>query len=167
MQRTIVCSFLLAVNLAFLPGLHAQPAAAPAAATLPTTYDPRRDPDADLILAITQARATHRNVFIEVGGSWCVWCKYMDTFFAKRKDMQALLNDNYVVLKVNMSRENENKAFLAKLPKITGYPHIFIVVIGPNGNSLVSQSTNVLEDGDVSYDKGKFTLFLQRYKPVP
>ncbi|MDR3735030.1 MAG: thioredoxin family protein [Acidobacteriaceae bacterium] len=175
MQRKAIYSIALtfALNLALPPNLHAQtaatPAPAPTAATaptaLPTAYDPKRDPAADLELAVAQAKATHRNVLIEVGGAWCVWCKYMDKFFAQRKDMQSLLNDNYVVLKVNMSRENENKEFLAKFPKITGYPHIFIIVIGEKGNSLVSQPTNVLEDGDESYNKSKFMLVLQQYKP--
>src|SRR3712207_305294 len=111
--------------------------------------DPRRDAAADVERALAEARRAKKNVLLEVGGKWCVWCRIMDSYFAANPDVLKLREDNYVMVKVNFSPENENKAALSKYGEIPAYPHIF--VLDSEGKLLHSQNTGELEVGK-SYD---------------
>ena len=135
-------------------------AAGVAALDLPTKFDPARDPAKDVAAAAADARAQGKRVLVDVGGEWCVWCHIMDDFIAANPDVRAAVDANYVLVKVNWSRENKNGAFLATLPAIKGYPHLF--VLDGSGKLVHSQETDVLEQGR-SYDKAKFLAFLKRW----
>ena len=126
----------------------------------PAKFDPSRDPAKDVAAAAAQARAQGKRVLLDVGGEWCVWCRIMDDFIAANADVRAAIDANYVVVKVNWSRENKNEAFLGTLPKIAGYPHLF--VLDGDGKLVHSQDTDVLELGR-SYDKAKFLAFLKKW----
>ena len=125
-------------------------------------YAPEADPNAGLKAAIARAAREHKNVLMDVGGEWCGWCHRMDKFLTDHADLAALVEKNYVVLKVSFSPENENRQFLAKYPKIEGYPHIF--VLDGTGKLLVSKNTGDLEEGK-SYNLDRFREFLQQYAP--
>jgi thiol:disulfide interchange protein len=126
-------------------------------------YDPKRDAAADVEEAIAEARRTKRNVLLEVGGKWCIWCRIMDDYFEKNADVLKLREDNYVTVKINFSLENKNEALLGKYPEIEGYPHIF--VLDAEGKLLHSQSTGGLESGK-SYDRAKMVAFLEKWAPA-
>jgi len=128
-----------------------------------TRYDPKRDPDADLAKALAEAKRTGRNVLLVVGGDWCDWCQAMDKFFAGHADVRALRERNFVTLKINMSPQNENRAFLSRYPKIPGYPYLF--VLDAHGKVLHPQRANVFEDGD-TYNVPRFASFLVAYGPT-
>jgi len=128
-----------------------------------SAYDPKRNPEKDLAMAETQAKQTHKRILIEVGGDWCVWCRYLDKFYAEHADVQELRDANYVLMKVNMSSLNENAAFLSQYPKIPGYPWIF--VLDTDGTLLTSENTDPLENGANSYSVKAFKEFLSGWKP--
>jgi thiol:disulfide interchange protein len=128
----------------------------------PEKYEPGRDPGKDLASAATEAKNSNRHVFVVVGGEWCMWCHIMDEFFRDHPVLQSLREKNYVLMKLNMSRENENRAFLSRYPKIHGYPHIFI--LDTDGKLIQSQATNELEDGK-SYNAKRFKKFLEKFAP--
>jgi thiol:disulfide interchange protein len=130
--------------------------------TAPDKYDPRRDPEKDLAAAEAEAKTSNRNIIVIVGGDWCSWCHIMDDFFHEHQDVTSLREKNYVLMKLNMSRENENKAFLSRYPRIHGYPHIFI--LDADGKLVQSQPTNVLEDGR-TYNVKRFKKFLEQFAP--
>ena len=125
-------------------------------------YDPRRDPDKDLAAASEDAKQSNKNIFVVVGGEWCSWCHILDRFFYEHADLAALRDKNYVTMKVSMSQENPNRAFLSRFPRIHGYPHIFI--LDANGKLIQSQPTNELEDGR-SYNAERFRKFLEHFAP--
>ena len=125
-------------------------------------YDPRRDPEKDLAAASEEARRSNKNIFVVVGGEWCSWCHTMDRFFHEHPDLEALRDKNYVYMKVNMSQENPNRAFLSRFPRIRGYPHIF--VLADSGTLIRSQATDELEDGK-SYSEELFKKFLEHFGP--
>ncbi len=129
---------------------------------LPTRFDPARDPARDLDTALQMARRTGRRVLAEVGGEWCTWCHIMDHFFAANPDLAKIRDANFIVLRINFSKENENKAFLARWPKVAGYPHLF--VLDANGRLLHSQDTSVLEAAK-DYDPAAFRAFLLEWSP--
>ncbi len=126
----------------------------------PADYDPQRDAAGDVRAAVSEARRAGKNVLLEVGGRWCSWCRTMDRFFTAHTDLLALREKNYVMVKVNFSPENENKALLSKYPEIPGYPHLF--VLNGAGKLIHSQDTSVLESGK-SYDPARFRAFLERW----
>jgi thiol:disulfide interchange protein len=127
---------------------------------LPTRFDPARDPARDLDTALQMARATRRRVLAEVGGEWCTWCHIMDRFFAGNPDLAKIRDTNFIVLRINFSKENRNQAFLARWPKVAGYPHLF--VLDASGRLLHSQDTSVLEAAK-DYDAMAFRAFLLQW----
>jgi thiol:disulfide interchange protein len=127
-------------------------------------YDPARNAELDLELAVAEAKRTNKRVLIEVGGLWCSWCHRMDDFFKKNSDVLEFREKNFVMLKINMSDENKNEALLGRYPKIEGYPHIF--VLDNDGKLIHSQDTGALEAGK-GYDLDKFKSFLTTWATAP
>lgn len=126
------------------------------------TYDPQRNASADLKQAIAEAQRTHRRILLDVGGQWCIWCKYLDTFFEAHPDLKELRDRNYVWMKVNMSSENENRQFLSQYPSIPGYPHLFVLTT--EGRFYHSQETKPFEDGK-GYNPDRIKEFLNKWAP--
>ena len=79
------------------------------------------------------------------------------------EEIKTLIEQYYVVVKVNFSKENKNEKFLSQYPAIEGYPHFF--VLESDGKLLHSQNTGELEK-DKDYDKEKFVAFLSKWKPI-
>jgi len=125
-------------------------------------FDPAKDPAKDLEKAIAQASAEGKRIILDVGGEWCVWCRYMDRFFILNPELNALKEKNFVWVKVNMDEKNQNKSFLSTYPAISGYPHFFI--LDEKGKLLRSQGTGILES-DKIYDVKKFTDFFKTWAP--
>ncbi len=125
-------------------------------------FDPARDPEKDLLDAVKEAKRTNKRILLDIGGDWCIWCHYLDKFFEENKDVSEFMHKNYVVVKVNYSKENENKEFFAKFPEVDGYPHFF--VLDKNGKLLHSQSTGELEKGR-GHDREKVFSFLKKWAP--
>lgn len=150
MNRRLVLAW---IALACLP-------ASPRAGSLPEKFDPGRDAAKDLATALARAKADGKRVIVDVGGEWCVWCHILDRFFASHPDLDALRASRFVWLKVNFSKENDNRAFLARWPKVAGYPHLF--VLDADGTLLHSQDTGALEEGK-SYSVARMRAFLERW----
>ena len=79
------------------------------------------------------------------------------------EEIKSLLENHYIVLKINYSKENKNEKFLSQYPQIEGYPHFF--VLDETGKLLHSQNTGELEK-DKDYDRDKFIAFLEKWKFV-
>ena len=126
-------------------------------------FDPLKNPSEDLKTAIATAQTENKRIILDVGGEWCIWCRWMDEYFIKNPELAKLRDENFVWLKINMSEENENAEFLSAYPKAEGYPHLYI--LEPDGTFLHSQGTSVLEDGKKSYDLTKYTEFLKKWSP--
>jgi thiol:disulfide interchange protein len=124
-------------------------------------YDPARNPADDLAQAILVAQAENKRILLELGGDWCIWCKYMDEFYATHPDILQYRVDHYVLIKVNVSEDNMNEGFLSQYPTVDGYPHIFI--LESDGTFLHSQDTAELEDGNISYVPEVFMAFLEKW----
>jgi thioredoxin-related protein len=117
-------------------------------------FDLARDAQKDIRDAIVLAKKSNKRIIIDVGGEWCPWCHRLDSLFIQNKDLENYLNKHYVVVKINVSKENENKAILSKYPEITGYPHIFI--LNKNGKLIHSQNTGEWEYPEDSPIKGYY-----------
>ncbi|MBI5020357.1 MAG: thioredoxin family protein [Ignavibacteriales bacterium] len=126
-------------------------------------FDPARDAAADIRTAIIEATRSDRRIILDVGGNWCIWCKRLDTLFMKNKDLTEFMLKNYVVVKINFSKENENEKVLSQYPEIKGYPHIF--VLEKDGKLIHSQNTGDLESGK-GHNKEKVFEFLKKWAPA-
>ncbi len=145
-----------------LPVMMLLPVAVAAAPLPPWSlgYDPARDPAADGREAIALAKATGRHVLIELGGDWCVWCRKLDRFLEANPDLRARLHRQFVLLKVNVSEENDNAAFLAGLPRFAGYPHAFVA----DGEGRIIHSQDITEWQEHGrYSRRRFRAFLDRW----
>jgi thioredoxin-related protein len=123
-------------------------------------YDPQRDPFKDGAAAIKLASETQRRVLIEVGGEWCKWCHILDDFLDNNPDIKVRLHKTFVMLKINVSNENDNSEFLKAFPKTLGYPHMYVTE--KNGSVLWSKDTaEFLEKG--KYSRDRFSVFFDRW----
>lgn len=160
MNRGFLVVFLLSVAVVVLC---AQTERAAEGGFVPvTSFDPARDAAADIGAAVAEAKRSGKNVLIDVGGEWCIWCKRLDQFFAEQKDVGTYRERNFVTVKVNYSKENKNEAVLSRYPKAAGYPHLF--VLDSAGELLHSQDTGQLEKGK-GHDREKVMAFLKAWAP--
>jgi thioredoxin-related protein len=125
-------------------------------------YDPKRDAAKDVAEAVKEAQRTNKNVLLEIGGQWCVWCKYFDKFFADNSALAHYRDENFVMVKINFSPENKNEALISKYGKVPGYPHLF--VLDKDGKLLYSQDTSKLEQGR-GYNMTAVASFLKEWSP--
>lgn len=102
-------------------------------------YDPARNAFADGYAALKLARETNRRVLIEVGGDWCKWCHAMDRYLDRHPEVKQQLHRTFVMLKVNVSEENDNAEFLKVFPAPLGYPHMYVA--DHKGKLLQSKDT--------------------------
>ncbi len=123
-------------------------------------FDPARDAESDIKVAVAEATRTSKRVLLDVGGEWCSWCHTLDRYFADHPELRAYRDAHFIWLKINMSPENENRALLSRYPHINGYPHLF--VLDQDGKLLQSQDTSPLESGP-SYDLARMTAFLDKW----
>ena len=162
MKNLITLVAIMGVTL-----LSAQQAAAsspPESQSLPIfsrIYDPARDPIQDGNDALKIALENNRKVLIEVGGEWCAWCHKLNKFIHSHPELKKDFFNTFVLLKVNVSEENDNKAFLKVFPPVYGYPHMFVT--DHNGKILESKDTaDFLENKQ--YSVAKFYEFINKWK---
>lgn len=124
-------------------------------------FDPTRNAAKDIENAIVKATKENKRILLDVGGEWCIWCHRLDEFILADKEIDSTLHANFIVVKVNYSKENKNEELLAKYPKIEGYPHFFI--LEKDGKLLLSKNTGELE-AEKSYSREKLLAFLNEWK---
>ncbi|MBL8546066.1 MAG: thioredoxin family protein [Hyphomonadaceae bacterium] len=124
-------------------------------------YDAARDPAADLRLAIARAQQNDVRILLVVGGDWCAWCDILDLYIARTARVRDAFGQSFVILKVNISRENQNEPFLARFPQSVGYPDFFI--LESDGAYLGQQDTGALERGS-GYDEGRMIAFARSWR---
>ena len=152
MKKSVLLFFLVFVSL--------QSAFADVLPEYSLKYDPSRDALQDGRDAIKLAKETNRRILIEVGGDWCKWCHILDRFLDENPDIKKQLHQTFVFLKVNVSDENYNDAFLKVFPRPLGYPHMYVTE--KNGKLLLSKDT---ADFFVNrkYSTQRFKAFFKRW----
>lgn len=125
-------------------------------------YDPAQNAEESLNKAILQAQKENKNVLVQVGGNWCPWCVKLHGYFNTNEEVKTIINDNYVVIKVNYSPENKNTTTLKRLenPQRFGFP--VLVILDSNGKRIHTQDSGLLESGD-GYDDKKVLGFLKNW----
>ncbi|MFA8300390.1 MAG: thioredoxin family protein [Hyphomicrobiales bacterium] len=127
-------------------------------------YDPSADAKKDIKEAVTLAKKENKNVLLKIGGNWCPWCIKFHKYIYDTPELKKMVNDNYVVVNVNYSKENKNLDVLAEL----GYPQRFgfpvFVILDQDGNRIHTQNSAYLESGK-GYDMAKVKSFFKNWSP--
>jgi thioredoxin-related protein len=125
-------------------------------------YHPEENAEEKINEAAAKAKASGKQVMLQIGGNWCIWCARFIDFVANDKQLDSAMNANYVVYKMNYSKENYNAKLLAKYnyPQRFGFP-VFLVLDG-DGKLLHTQNSWYLE-ADKSYSKEKVMAFLNEW----
>ncbi len=125
-------------------------------------YNPEADAKAEVSAAVAKASAEGKHVFLQVGGNWCPWCVKFHKMVAEDAKLDSLVKANYVVVKVNFSKENDNHQLLATL----GYPQRFgfpvFVILDEKGRVLHTQDSGYLEL-DKGYNREKVERMFQMW----
>jgi thioredoxin-related protein len=165
MKKILLITAIIILSL----GVKAQTATVPVKAVKPTDtaklYHPNADAKADIAAAVKQAAASHKNVLLQIGGNWCIWCIYFNNLVNKDAELDKYLRDNYVVVHVNYSPENKNEEVLANLeyPQRFGFP--VFVVLDDKGKRLHTQNSAYLEEGK-GHSKAKVMEFFKNWSPT-
>ena len=127
-------------------------------------YKPEEDAEKGIKQAVKEAKENGKHVFIQIGGNWCIWCARFNDFTTTDKSIDSLVNANFVVYHFNYSKENKNKALLAKygFPQRFGFP-VFLILDG-KGNLLHIQNSTYLEK-DKGYSKENVFGFFTDWSP--
>lgn len=140
-------------------------AAAEENARLPKPYHPEANAESDIQNAIKLAKADHKNVLIQAGGNWCIWCLRFNNFVQQTEELKFLVNDNFIYYHLNWSPENKNEKIFANYGnpgEKFGYP-VFIV-LDEDGKQIHVQDSSVLEEGS-GYSLAKVKEFFKTWSP--
>jgi len=109
-------------------------------------YNPDADAKADISAAVKIAAAQGKQVFLQIGGNWCPWCIRFHKMVEEDHELDSIVKADYVVVKVNFSKENPNNAVLASLdyPQRFGFP--VFVILDSSGKRIHTQDSSLLEE---------------------
>lgn len=140
-------------------------AAAEEKAKLPKPYHPEENAEAKIAELIKQAKKENKNIMIQAGGNWCIWCLRFNNFVNDTPELKTIVDKNYLYYHLNFSPENKNEKIFAQYGNPGdkyGYP-VFIV-LDKTGKMIHVQNSEVLEDGK-GYSLDKTKAFFQEWSP--
>lgn len=132
-------------------------------AALPKPYHEMEDADAKVKELLVQAKAENKNIIIQVGGNWCVWCLRLNDFIQKTDELKSVVDNNYIYYHLNWSPKNKNEKFFAKYGNPgdkQGYP--IFMVLNKKGKLIHVQETGSLEEGK-GYSQEKVKAFFDTW----
>jgi thioredoxin-related protein len=123
-------------------------AAAEEKAKLPKPYNAAENADARIAELVKKAKTENKNIILQAGGNWCIWCLRFNDFVQTTPELKEIVDANYFYYHLNYSPENKNEKVFAKYENPGakfGYP-VFIV-LDQNGKMIHTQDSAVLEEG--------------------
>ena len=101
MKKLIAIAAFIAIG--FTANAQTAPATTPTVKLTDTAklYHPNADAKADIAAAVKKASAEHKNVLLQIGGNWCIWCARFHDFVTKDASIDSLIKANYVVYHMN------------------------------------------------------------------
>lgn len=133
-------------------------------ATLSKPYHEMEDADVKVKELIAQAKSENKNIILQVGGNWCVWCLRLNDFIQKTDELKSVVDNNYIYYHLNWSPKNKNENFFAKYGnpgEKQGYP--IFMVLNKKGKLIHVQETGSLEEGK-GYGLEKVKAFFEAWK---
>ena len=140
-------------------------AAAAEKAKLPKPYNYKENAEAKIAELVKQAQAENKNIILQAGGNWCIWCLRFNQFVQTTPELKNIVDKNYLYYHLNYSPENKNEKVFAKYGnpgEKFGYP--VFVVLDKNGKMIHTQDSAVLEEGK-GYSIEKVKAFFTEWAP--
>lgn len=153
--------FTLVLALACL-GMNAQ-------TPLPKVYDESIDPLKQIEQTVSRASKNKKNIIVQLGGNWCIWCLRFADFITKDTEIKSIIDTNYEYIHVNIPRRGTPQYDAAaplqkRLNNAGRFGYPVLVVLSPSGKVMHIQDSSFLESGN-SYDKAKVLCFLKNWTP--
>lgn len=145
--------------------LDAKKKAAEEKAKLPKPYDPKADAQKDIDQLIAKAKKENKNIMIQAGGNWCIWCLRFNQYVQTTPELKEIVDGNYLYYHLNYSPDNKNEKVFAQYGnpgEKFGYP-VFIV-LDKEGKMIHVQQSDVLEEGK-GYSLEKVREFFNSWTP--
>lgn len=168
MKKIVLFALLLVTTISFSQTVEEKEAKKKLAdaekAALPKPYNEMEDANVKVQELMAKAKAENKNIMIQVGGNWCIWCLRLNDFIQKSDVLKRIIDTNYLFYHLNYSPKNKNEAFFSnyKNPGETyGYP--VFMVLDASGKQIHVQESGSLEKGK-SYSTEKIKAFLEAWK---
>lgn len=133
-------------------------------ATLAKPYREMEDAGVKVKELIALAKSENKNIILQVGGNWCVWCLRLNDFIQKSDELRGLIDKNYVFYHLNWSPKNKNEKFFRQYGnpgEKVGYP--VFMVLDQKGKLIHVQETGSLEE-EKGYSSERIKAFLESWK---
>ncbi len=134
-------------------------------AKLVKPYHPEDNAEAKISELIKTAQQENKNIILQAGGNWCIWCLRFNNFVNETPELKQLVDQNYLYYHLNFSPENKNEIVFAQYGnpgEKYGYP-VFIV-LNKEGKMIHIQDSAVLEEGK-GYSLEKVKAFFSEWTP--
>lgn len=127
-------------------------------------YNPNADARSEIKAAIERATKEHKNILLQVGGNWCIWCTRFHQLIETNDSLHRLMYDNYLYLPVNYDQHNKHDTLWAELgfPQRFGFP--VFVILDAKGKKIHIQNSAYLEEGK-GHSPEKVARFLKNWTP--
>ncbi len=126
-------------------------------AALPKPYNETENAEAKIAELVKKAKKENKNMMLQAGGNWCIWCLRFNNFVQTTPELKNLVDENYIYYHLNYSPKNKNEKIFAQYGnpgEKYGYP-VFIV-LDKKGKQIHTQESGSLEEGKgYSLDKRK------------
>ena len=165
---TIILGITLTVLFTFsnFQGFSQSKKVNPELESLAKPYHPEADAQKDIDSLVSLAKNENKNIIIQAGGNWCIWCLRFNNFIHENKKIAQLLNDNFVYYHLNYSPENKNESVFNKYAPGKGqeYGYPFFIVLDKTGKVLTTRESGNLEVGK-GYEESKVLSFFNEWTP--
>lgn len=132
---------------------------------LPKPYDAKANAENDILESIAKAKAEGKNIILQAGGNWCIWCLRFNQFVQTTPELKKIVDDNFIYYHLNYSPDNKNEKVFAKYGNPGdkfGYP-VFII-LNSEGEMIHVQESSILEQ-DKGYSLEKTKKFFEDWIP--
>ena len=115
---------------------------------LPKPYREEDNAEIEIQKLVKLAQKENKNIILQAGGNWCIWCLRFDNFVKTTPDLKKIVDESFLYYHLNFSPKNKNEKVFAKYGnpgEKFGYP-VFII-LDKNGKQIHTQSSEVFEEG--------------------
>jgi len=160
---TTLCACFLIQNSAVFSQTKVQN---PELEKLQKPYHPEVDAQKDIDSLVNLAAVENKNIIIQAGGNWCIWCLRFNNFIHSSTKISNLLDQNFLYYHLNYSPENKNEIVFNKYAKDKGneFGYPFFIILNKNGEVLITRESGNLELGK-GYDESKILDFFNQWLP--
>ena len=127
-------------------------------------YNENEDGNAEISKLILKTQKERKNIIIQAGGNWCIWCLRFDNFVNNTPELKQLVEENFIYYHLNFSPKNKNERAFAKYgtDQKIGYP--YFIILNKDGKKLHIQESGILEEGE-GYSVEKVKVFFEKCTP--